>query len=467
MQENLALLADFGSTFTKLVLLDLDAEEVRARIQTPSTVDVDITIGLQRGIDKISETLGFKPAYKYMLGTSSAAGGLKIVAIGLVPDLTVEAAKRAVLGAGAKVVGIYAYELTEKETLEMERAKPDLLMLAGGTDGGDRRHVIANAGILAKSGIQAPIVYAGNKTAADEVCRLLRDAGKEVVVAENVMPEIGVLKVEHVRDLVRELFIKRIVEAKGLKKAEQYIDSILMPTPTAVLHAAKLLAEGTPDEAGFGELLVIDIGGATTDVHSIAVGDPTDSAVIRKGLAEPFAKRTVEGDLGMRHNASTIVQAVGKDLFRKEFQHIINNPDQTVEKLVDRPEHLPDGKSEEALDVWLASAAARLAVERHAGRIETAFGPMGQFHVQYGKDLQQIKTVIGTGGPLIYGSSPEKVLQHTLYSKSKPFALLPKNPSFFIDDIYILYAVGIMSEINPTKALRIAKKYLRPINISH
>jgi uncharacterized protein (TIGR01319 family) len=95
---------------------------------------------------------------------------------------------------------------------------------------------------------------------------------KEVVVSENVMPGIGVLQVEQVRSIIRDLFIKRIIDAKGLKNAERFIDSILMPTPTAVLNAARLLAEGTPNEPGLGELVIVDIGGATTDVHSISIG---------------------------------------------------------------------------------------------------------------------------------------------------------------------------------------------------
>jgi uncharacterized protein (TIGR01319 family) len=95
--------------------------------------------------------------------------------------------------------------------------------------------------------------------------------------------------------------------------------------------------------------------------------------------------------------------------------------------------------------------------------IEAAYGPMGQFHIQYGKDLRGIKTVIGTGGPLIFGTAPETVLKETLHSEAKPFSLKPKQPGFFIDEKYILYAVGLMADAYPDKALRIAKKYLRKV----
>lgn len=463
METDHALFIDFGSTFTKIVLVDLAAEEVLGRVQSPSTVETDITIGLKRGLEAIGGMLGGPPVYHHKLATSSAAGGLRMVAIGLIPDLTVEAAKRAVLGAGAKVVGVYAYQLTEDEIRELEKAAPDIILLAGGTDGGDRENVIRNAEALSGSEVKAPIIYAGNKAASDEVRKILTAGHKEVVVTENVMPEIGVLKVEQVRLIIRELFIKRIIDAKGLKNAEQFIDSILMPTPTAVLNAAKLLAEGTPNEPGLGELVVVDIGGATTDIHSIGLGAPTEAGVIQKGLPEPYVKRTVEGDLGMRYNAANIVLAVGKEKFCQQMLGIVVDLDQAVEKLNRKPDSLPGPGEEQALDVELARTAARLAMERHAGVIEAAYGPLGQFLIQYGKDLRGIKTVIGTGGPLIFGPDPEAVLKETLYSAANPFSLKPKEPTFYLDEKYLLYAIGLIAEIYPDKALRIAKKYLRKV----
>jgi uncharacterized protein (TIGR01319 family) len=116
------------------------------------------------------------------------------------------------------------------------------------------------------------------------------------------------------------------------------------------------------------------------------------------------------------------------------------------------------------LDVELARAAAGLAMERHAGTIEVAYGPMGQFDIQYGKDLRGIKTVIGTGGPLVFSPDAKKILQETLYSEAQPFSLKPKEPTFYVDEKYSLYAIGLMAEMYPDKALRIAKKCLRRVD---
>jgi uncharacterized protein (TIGR01319 family) len=458
---NCGLYIDFGSTFTKLVVIDLEGERVVGRAQSPSTVDTDITLGLRAGFEKIDRAQGVARTYRNKLACSSAAGGLRMVTIGLVPELTAEAAKRAALGAGAKVVGVYAYKLTKRELGELESIEPDIVLLAGGTDGGDQETIVHNATGLSRSNLHAPIVVAGNKVASDKIQAILESGHKECIITDNVMPEMGVLQVDKARSVIREVFIRRIVEAKGFKKAEEFIDGILMPTPTAVLAAARLIAQGTPKEEGLGELMVVDIGGATTDIHSIARGESTEPGMVQKGLPEPFVKRTVEGDLGLRYNASSIVDAVGKEHFQSGLTSSSLDLEEAINRLRHAPECLPESEPERILDTELARSAARLAMERHAGTIQTVYGPEGQISIQYGKDLRGIKTVIGTGGPLIFNASPAEVLAETVYSEANPFSLKPKAPDFFLDQQYLLYAIGLLSEVEPDKALRVAKKYLR------
>lgn len=460
---NYGLFIDFGSTFTKLVVVDLDGERFVGRAQSPSTVDTDITLGLKAACEHINAVLGEEPPYGCKLACSSAAGGLRMVTIGLVPELTAEAAKRAALGAGAKVVGVYSYKLTKRELGELESIEPDIVLLAGGTDGGDKETIVHNATGLSRSNLHAPIVVAGNKVASDDIRALLESGRKECIITDNVMPEMGILQVDKARSVIREVFIRRITKAKGLNKAEEFIDQILMPTPTAVLTAARLLAQGTEKEGGLGELMVVDIGGATTDIHSIARGESTEPGMVQKGLPEPLVKRTVEGDLGLRYNASSIVDAAGKEHLRAKLASSNLDLEEAVHRLSHAPEHLPESEPERTLDTELARSAARLAMERHAGTIQMMYVPEGQISIQYGKDLRGIKTVIGTGGPLIFNSSPAEVFGETVYSKANPFSLKPKAPDFFLDEQYLLYAIGLMSEVDPDKALRVAKKYLKKL----
>ena len=163
--------------------------------------------------------------------------------------------------------------------------------------------------MLADIGGDFPVILAGNRNAVRQCERILE--GREVHICENVMPKFGTLNIEPTQKEIREVFLKRIVQAKGLTKASELISGIMMPTPSAVMAAMKLLAEGTDNSRGLGELVAVDVGGATTDVYSVANGMPTDPRTMLKGLPEPYIKRTVEGDIGMRYSIRGIVDAAG------------------------------------------------------------------------------------------------------------------------------------------------------------
>jgi uncharacterized protein (TIGR01319 family) len=307
-------------------------------------------------------------------------------------------------------------------------------------------------------------LIAGNKAAADEVQSILSAAGKITLLTDNVMPEVNVLNVEPVREMIRKVFIERIVESKGLKKVEEFVGGILMPTPTAVLRAAQLLSQGTGSEKGLGDLVIVDIGGATTDVHSIGAGNPVQPGVVRKGLPEPLTKRTVEGDLGLRYNAGTILKLCGEGRILQHASLFQKDLAPRLEKLSQCVEVLPQTAEDQDLDFALAACAARAAMERHAGLIEALWGPQGQYYVQYGKDLTGVEHLIGTGGIFIHHRQAGEILRRTLFSPEEPFSLRPKSPNLYTDGRYCLFAVGLLADRYPESAFRIAKKYLKKWN---
>ncbi len=468
------LLIDFGSTFTKVLAVDMDREIVLGRAQAPSTADEDITIGLRAALDALfGGNRSLEPAaIERRLACSSAAGGLRMVAVGLVPELTVEAARRAALGAGAKLIRSYAYELDDEAIAEIEARPSDVILLAGGTDGGNKDVILSNAGRLAACGTRASFIVAGNKVVAAKVTDILRSAGKHAERTENVLPELGTLNVEPARAAIREVFIKRVVHAKGLDKAEAYVGDILMPTPMATLKAARLLADGNGEEPGLGELMVVEIGGATTNIHTIADGYPSQPDVLFKGLPEPYAKRTVEGDLGLRHNAVTILEVAGADRLSEALGSIADGKGAGVDfrqyasALSRNPGFVPESDEHFSMDAALARAACEVAVGRHAGSLEeTPSWAGGAVRIQRGKDLSALGTVIGTGGIFCHGRHADKVLAAALFSRRDPFSLRPRKANFYVDAGYIMYGVGLLSDVLPAKALRLAKKCLRRIEI--
>ena len=452
------LLIDFGSTYTKVTAVDLDSETVLGTENAYTTIQTDINEGLENAIGALEQKIG-KISFEKRLACSSAAGGLRMITAGLVPELTAKAARQASLGAGAKVVKVYSFELTEDDIEEIETLRPDIFLLCGGTDGGNTACILHNAAMLAKVSADFPIIVAGNRTAARECERIL--AGKEVILTENVMPKFGVLNIEPAQQKIREVFLHRIVEAKGLNKAKGLLDGILMPTPSAVLKAITLLAEGTKNEHGIGELIAVDVGGATTDIYSVASGMPTHSDTVFKGLPEPYAKRTVEGDIGMRYSIGGICDAVGMETIASRSGLSEDRCRELVDFLSQNTETLPDGDGEkEALDYALASSAVETAVTRHAGTMEETYTLMGLTYVQSGKDLTGVSRIVVTGGSLIHTKRTKEIASHALYNPATPGSLKPKKAEILVDRNYILSAMGLLSEKEPEIALRIMKKEL-------
>jgi uncharacterized protein (TIGR01319 family) len=379
-----------------------------------------------------------------------------MVTIGLVRELTAEAARQAALGAGAKLVGTFAYRLTENDLEKITALAPDIVLLAGGTDGGNMEVVLHNAAALGASSLACPIVYAGNRAAGDDARRLL--SGKTLVRTENVMPEFNVLDIEPARAAIRGVFIERIVHAKGIDRAAAEFDAVVMPTPAAVLEGARLLADGA-----LGSVLVIDPGGATTDVHSVAPGEPAPG-IIPQGLPEPRVKRTVEGDLGMRHNAATVVEAAGIAAIAADAGIGEEEVKALVKNLTANAGHLPVTASEKALDHALARAAVGIAVQRHCGTLKTVYTPTGPVTVQHGKDLRRVDAVIGTGGVLAASADARAILSCALADAREPLALKPVAPRLLLDREYLLYACGLLQSVEPHAALELALTHLTDLD---
>ena len=234
------LLIDFGSTYTKVTAVDVESERLLGTADAYTTVQTDVGEGLANALTRLREKIG-PVEFTARYACSSAAGGLRMIASGLVPELTAEAARQASLCAGAKVLKVYSFQLTEDDLDEILRLNPDIFLLVGGTDGGNSECILHNAHMLASGNFDFPVVIAGNRSVARECERIL--AGHEVYVCENVMPRFGVLNIESAQKKIREIFLNRIIEAKGLTRAAELISGILMPTPSAVMKAMNLLAQ--------------------------------------------------------------------------------------------------------------------------------------------------------------------------------------------------------------------------------
>ncbi|HEX6684775.1 MAG TPA: glutamate mutase L [Candidatus Limnocylindrales bacterium] len=394
---------DVGSTFTKAVIVGGDGR-LLATADHRTTSDDDVLIGLDNAV----KATGIEP--DRLLVCSSAGGGLRLAVVGYEMLVTAQAGFRVGLSAGAKVVHVAAGKLDSQGVSELRAARPDVVLLVGGADGGDEETILHNAGRLKRLG--APIVVAGNADAGPTVRELLPKA----TVVPNVLPAIGRLNPGPARAAIREVFLKHVIGGKHLSKGSRFTKLVRGATPDIVLSGVELL--GTLVE---GDVLVVDVGGATTDVYSVLKnldGDDVAGALP--------AARTVEGDLGMRWSAPGVVEAALK------------------EKLIDRPVDAvsdPNVPFSET-DGRIAPLAVAVALRRHArGGALAKGGPR-----RGGRDLRAVELVVGSGGVLRHRDPAEarRILEAGLGDHAGGWSL-PRSPRVVIDSSYVLAAAGLLA----------------------
>lgn len=452
------LLVDFGSTYTKITAVNIEDEVILATASSYTTIETDINEGLNNALEILENKIG-KIDVGECLACSSAAGGLRMIVSGLVKKVTAQAAKEASLGAGAKVIKVYSYEMTDEDIEEIDNIKPEIFLLAGGTDGGDKNCILHNAKMLSLCKSDFPIIIAGNREVSSKCKSIL--VNKETYVVENVMPTFGELNIEPCQNKIRDIFLEKIIYAKGISKVNKLISGIIMPTPSAMMKAMELLTNGYKNEKGIGEILALDLGGATTDVYSIAHGLPKEANVIYKGINEPYVKRTVEGDIGMRYSISGIIEDVGIE----EISTLCNLNEEEVKELINylylKPNTLPcEIENLSKLDFVLASKAIEIASIRHAGTIEKVYTQNGIAYLQSGKDLRDVKQVVATGGSIIHMKECKEIIKNSFYKEEIPNSLRPISADILVDEKYILAAMGLLSQSYPEIAIRIMKKEL-------
>ena len=390
-----------------------------------SVAEGDVGLGVDAALADLRARSGLDPAGAETFVNSSAAGGLRMTVHGLTRSMTARAAHEAALGAGGIVKLVTAGELDLYDLDELHEIRPNLVLLAGGVDFGEKGIVLENARRLAALGLGVPVLYAGNAALRKPVAELFARAGTELHVAENVFPDVDVLNVEPLRRLVHEAFNRHIVHAPGMQRLGELTRHGILPTPGAVLRGAELFAEVA------GDCLVFDVGGATTDVHSVTEGSADWHS--RLVEPEPRAKRTVEGDLGVFVNARNVVDLAGE-------------PDGEA-RLADLAA-LPVTDRQKALTRWLCERAVSIGARRHAGVVSDLFTPTGRRQVVKGKDLTAVRWVVATGGALTKVEGAAECLRAVCAGAGKH--LLPDpSATILVDAEYRFSALGTLAHAYP------------------
>lgn len=429
------LVAEIGSTTTVVNAfqgIHTEDPSFLGQGQGVTTVEEgDVNIGLLSALEDLKKNLGLQElSYGRFLATSSAAGGLRMSVHGLVHDMTVKASKEAALGAGAIVKLVTSGRLKPSDLRKIEELNPSILMIAGGLDHGERDTALYNAEKIAILPLSMPIIYAGNVDNQEDIREIFRDYKGKLYVTDNVYPQVDVLSVEPARKVIQEVFEEHIIHAKGMDKVHELVDGRIMPTPGAVMESAKVLKEA------LGDVMIIDVGGATTDVHSVTHGSEEISRILLS--PEPEAKRTVEGDLGVYVNRKNLLERIGEDKLKDELGV-------TEEDLLNVPP-IPHTDTEKRIILHLTKEAVFASVDRHAGTVRNLYGESsGRKSVAEGKDLTEIKYIIGTGGALTRLEGTEMILA-AIHEQGRGQKLFPKKEAeVLLDKDYLLASLGVLS----------------------
>ncbi len=442
-------LADFGSTYTKVRLVEPGEGRLLARAEAPTSIETDLMDGYAAALAVARRAAGSAPAIDEQLAVSSAGGGLKVAAVGLVDDLTAAAARQAALNSGARVEVVLAGTLADEQLAQLEAARPEIVLFAGGTDGGQAELVLENARRLAARGIGGNAVVACNAVVAGEAAELLRAGGSRVEVAANVMPELGRMEIESAREAILRVFLEHVIGGKGLSASADFQQMVKLPTPEAVLEATRLL----------GEAVVVDIGGATTDVHSNRTQAVEMPGIEDPLLPAPLTLRTVEGDLGMRFGAAGVLEVDGRWI---ETEGAVEEGAirQAVSRRGEDPKWLPESEADLQLDGLLASGCATHALARHCGTMLLTPGRNGPpTLVRSGPDLREVGLVLGTGGVFAHRDDGEEILRRAL-ARRAPRSLVPAEPRLGVDANYVLAAAGLLATEDREAAIRLLNREL-------
>lgn len=410
----------------------------------------DVTIGLNQAIEQLKQSLAVSTLeIDETFACSSAAGGLKMSVHGLVHDMTVKAAREAALGAGANLHYVTSGVLNYFDLEKIKSLKLNIILLAGGVDYGETKTALENAEKIANLKLSIPVIYAGNVQNRDAIKAIFKHHNQEkyLFIAPNVYPRIDHLDVIETRKIIQNVFEENITKAPGMEKVRELISGHIIPVPGAVMEATNLLYQI------LGDLVTVDIGGATTDVHSVTEGS---EEVKRKLISpEPLSKRTVEGDLGLYINKDTLIETIGKDKIIKELK--IDN-DQ-LSQLIRDYQSIPND-DQLPLTELLAYHALSISMKRHSGRFINVYGTSGMTKLAEGKDLTAVKYFIGTGGALSRLKHRLSIIERYLNEKDEMVLKPLSTVKVLIDNQYIMATLGVLSLKYPEASIKLLKASL-------
>jgi len=457
---------DCGSTTTKALLFENENGHwrLKARTDSPTTVEPpagDVLVGVTNALFSAGRIAGrrivdengciIRPAAEnegvdLFLSTSSAGGGLQVAVAGAVREFSVKSAQRAALGAGAIISGTLSLNEIDAgpDAVDfLRQIEPDIVLLAGGVDGGGERQVLELAALLASSGIRPrygsgrlPLIYAGNAEVRQKVESLLDDQFA-LSISQNVLPDLETGNLDAAREMIHEVFLDHVMSsAPGLSGLKERVDADVVPTPAAVSRLLEMVGKEMNTD-----VIAVDIGGATTDIFSWK-----DSAL----------NRTVSANLGMSYSAYNVLEETGIENILR-WLAVDEKEGDVLDVLMNkaaRPTTIPADMRDLVIEQAVAREALRLSYQHHRSltgqdesRAASSIG-LGSFSGAEDENLCTCGLIIGSGGVLSHAPSDAQAALMILDSFQPAF-----HTTIAKDSVFMMPHLGILSKILPEAAL--------------
>ena len=293
--EGESLLAvDVGATTTRAVLFDVVEGNYRfiAIGQSPTTAEApfrDIGLGVREAIASIQSITGriflnkdrvlISPAQADGTGvdafvaTLSAGPAVRAVIVGLLSDVSVESARRLLETTYCRVVETFSLSDRRRADQQIDdflRARPELVLVAGGTDGGASRSIrkmletVGMACYVMPEEKRPIILFAGNQKLNADVQTLMKGLSPALHFSPNVRPSLETEDLEPAaHELASLVTIARRGQLRGVEELEAWTKGHILPTSYAMGRMIRFLGKLTGSEGG---VLGVDLGASATTV---------------------------------------------------------------------------------------------------------------------------------------------------------------------------------------------------------
>ncbi len=247
---------------------------------------------------------------------SSANGGLSTLIVGLTNSFSLKYAINIAFNSGINIIDTVLYSKLESEPVPLEVI--DVVIVVGGIDSVEKVFDEKLLNYLEKVNYQN-ITYVGSAKNRDFLIQNLEN----IVVLENIISDKLQIQEEALKHYLTDLYQSDIVGKEDIKQLYEITSNQIYSTPYIVNRSLPKINERLDVANPF---IVVDIGGATTDIHY------SRDLVNDNILTENGYDRLVFKKLGVYKSRESLVHTAKNNEFVFELLEYLNVTENILEE---------------------------------------------------------------------------------------------------------------------------------------